>query len=532
MLSVRADLYSEAKACEQRSTSAWAPIRDVRVEVMSSLRAETAVLVGARLFEKALGLVALMIFARMFELAELALIPFVFLAASAALVVFGAGILPTVGLEVPKLLQAERLQAESLIGKAVLIGVGTAVLSATGVVFLWWIGLKWLPMSGGGVRLIGWLAAAISLQCLATVLGQLLVVMSRFRVLAYLNIMMSICRLVTIPLLYVEYRSEGILAGLVIVGAMGSVVPLGVIMQTCRKMFSTAYGWNRLFRLSWPYYSEGYVMLLRGQGDQLVVTAFLGAEPLALYYVARRPYEMLRVIADSIDSAVIPTFSRLSLEERDVFLLRWRDICRPLTTLTLPLPFLAAACVPLYLTIVGEEKFDAALLPATLLCFAFIADIGKVLVGRAMFVLSHPVRRLQISVLEAAAMLIGLLASIPWLGVIGVAGTYVAVSAFGVFLAWRVLRSKILFSPDVSRWGRSVTPPTMACLVMVGVIGLARALLGDNLAITVVATAVGVLCFGIVHIAVMQRKLLEDALKMVGVSPSSLPWRVIQFIRS
>jgi O-antigen/teichoic acid export membrane protein len=494
-------------------------------------RKNASILVGAKLIEKALGLVALVIYARTFETTELALVPVTFLLGSIVLVIFGFGILPTIVMEVPRLIVSNRARAISLIRHALLIGAFgscmAGILVLAGSRYL----AKWLADIPDLNSTIHWVAAAVVFQSLLTLLIQILSGLTKFWAVASVNLVASVARLSVVPLLYHLYGTDGIVAGLAIASVMGCVIALFLIWRDCRHTGAEQYGFLEILRLSWPFYAEGYVMYLRSQGDQLIVSLFLGAEALAFYFIARRPYDLLKVISDSIDFAVIPALSKLSLETRAAFAVRWHELFRAFMSISFPLAFLTAACVPLYLAIIGAQKFAAALAPAMILCLAFTADMAKVIVIRSVFVLGRPLRRLQCTTFESATMIASLLIAAPVFGPSGVASAYLLASIAGVWFGYRMLRREITTTHPWRHGLRAAIPAIVAFCGMIAVLMLTRSALGDSMIATLLGTLAGVVVFVLLNINIARTEVLRAAMDAVGIRETSLASRAVHSLR-
>lgn len=473
------------------------------------------VLVG-KFFEKAVGFVALVIYARTFSVFELSIIPLIFLAGGLVLVVFGFGILPTITLEIPRLVVSGRGKALSLLRRTLAIGVLAVILSgiliALGREFVNAYLFKPIP----GINLAFWIAAAVSVQALFTLLTQMLSGLSKFSDLALANIMVSLIRPIATLLLYDWNGVSGIVAGMILASTLGCLLALWSMRRELIEESSERYSYRAILSLSWPFYFEGYVMYLRSQGDQLVVTTMLGAKALALYYIARRFYDLLKVIADSVDAVLIPTLSRLSTKTRADFGVWWHKFLRAGVFISVPAALVSAACVPLYIAVLGKGDYEQAAAPAVILCLAFVIDILKVVVIRSVFVLFPPIKRLQITTLESVLMLPMLIVGAAFAGAAGVATAYASAGVATVWYAYLMLRKEIGLRVDRADWMPVVLPSVFAVSALLGVIWAASRWYGTEVYVMTVATVLGAGIFLLIYVNLISKETLLTILESVS----------------
>jgi O-antigen/teichoic acid export membrane protein len=362
-----------------------------------------------------------------------------------------------------------------------------------------------------------WLGLGVALQSLFTLLTQLLIGMSRFAQLTVGSVLLSVGRLIVVIPLYKVYGIAGITAGLAIAAGMGCILSLWQLRDVVFSRETNDYGFVRIINLSWPFYLESYLMYFRSAGDQLAVTGILGAEALAQYYVARRLYDLLKVLSDSVDSVLIPALSRLSLESSAVFVERWRSLFRAGLAIGVPVSLISAAAVPFYLSLLGAEKFSGALMPGIILCMVFIVDILKgVVINRSVFVLCPPVKRLQITMFEAAMLLPMVFAGTYFLGAAGAAlSTLISGAGAGVY-AYRVLRKVLQVKVSLHEWSAILLPAIVSFTLMVVVIaGIAGDLHAGALRLGI-STILGITIFVLLYINLISIELMDLLVETLG----------------
>lgn len=480
----------------------------------SIARKGIAVLFAGRIAEKVIGFVALILYARFFTPAELALVPLLFLFGNLGPVLFGLGIMPTLVLELPKLATTQPGKAASLARHALSLGVVIALGAATVTYFL--AGRFTDNQSDMRDSTMLWLALGVGLQGLFVVLTQLLVGTSRFVPLAVTNTVTSVLRLVLLVPLHQVEGATGIAAGLAITGGVGCMFAMWQLRALLLCKPQGNYSYADMFRLSWPYYLEGYLMYFRSQGDQLIVTGILGVESLAQYYIARRLYDLLRALSDSVDSALIPLLSRLSLEGRERFAERWHVLFRAGFSLGILAACICIAAVPFYIAVLGAEKYQAALLPTIILILVFLVDLLKIVIGRSIFVLSPPVKRLQLTVFETALLLPLLLGGALLMGVTGAALAGLLAGLAAVGFAYHMLRNTIPVNVKLNDLAEVLLPATFAFGAMALVMAWAIYGLKENIVGLGLATSVGAALFMLVFVNLASAQLLGAMMESLG----------------
>lgn len=469
-----------------------------------------AILLTGKLIEKVLGFAAIIFYARVFSAAELALVPLVFLLGNLSLVVFGFGILPTIVMETPRLLKVSRSKALSLIRRVLLIGMIGAVLSGIFMLLFDDVINQWMPGLAGLPTMSYWITAAVVSQSLFILLSQILSGLTKFWQMSVASMVVSLGRVLFVLGLYKLLGPTGIVAGLTLATGLGCLLSVWAIRAELKENISESYPFLSIFKLSWPFYMESYVMYLRSQGDQLAVTTLLGAEALAFYYVARRLYDMLKVLSDSIDSALIPALSQFSLKNRKDFSVWWHDFFLNGLSLSVPVAFLTAACVPFYVALIGWEKYQDAIFPAVILCLAFIVDIIKgVVLNRTIFVLCPPVKRLKITSIETTVMLPMLIVGALTMGATGVALAYLVSGIIAGLFAYFILSKELDIQIKFPDWSSVFVPATLAIIGMLGIITATWSCCGKGTVwSTGLATLAGSTLFALLYINLAEEKNL------------------------
>ncbi len=487
----------------------------------SVARRGIAALFAGRVVEKIIGFAALVLYARFFTPAELALVPLFFLFGNLGPVLFGFGIMPTLVLELPKLASTQPGRAASLARHALGLGMLVALGAATITYFYSqrFMG-QTLDMSSATTL---WLALGVGLQGQFILLKQMLVGTSRFVPLAVTNTVTSVLRLVLLVPLHQAVGVTGIAAGLAIAGGAGCIFALwqlkGLLLN---RTHGDDYSYAGMFRLSWPFYLEGYLMYFRSQGDQLVVTGILGTEALAQYYIARRLYDLLRALSDSVESALIPLLSRLSLEGRDHFAKKWHILFRSALSFGILAALICIAATPFYIAVLGAEKYRAALVPTIILILVFLMDLLKIVIGRSIFVLCPPIKRLQLTVFESVILLPFLLGGTLLMGVTGAALAGLLAGAAATAFAYHMLRNTVPVNVTLNDLTEVLLPSMVAFGAMAVVMAWAIDMLTGNIVGLGLATGFGVAVFLFVFVNLASVPLLSAMMGGLGFDKVAL----------
>ena len=206
------------------------------------------------------------------------------------------------------------------------------------------------------------------------------------------------------------------IVGVIFFGALGLVVSLALTsLVSC--VISVYYFRSILFASDYqvispkyllvksaPYYLESYLMYFRTQGDQLFVTTFLGPEQLAVYFVAKKLYDILQIFTRPLDKVFTNSLAKLRGKLGE-FNERVSEIFTLNVFLFVPFIALCMGLTPLFIKIIaGNEYLEAVpaslLLTMTLLVYFFYTSTF----GRTIFLLKPSTSRFKLTLVESVSL--------------------------------------------------------------------------------------------------------------------------------
>jgi O-antigen/teichoic acid export membrane protein len=197
---------------------------------------------------------------------------------------------------------------------------------------------------------------------------------------------------------------------------------------------------------SFSYYAGNYLSFFRGDGDSLLVTAFLGPVALADYYVAKTLYTNVGLICTAIDKVAAERLARHIRTPQ--FNEKAHELHVRISSAIIPLCLLSVAIAPEALFILAGPRYADATWPAVVLLLAMLVQFVSIPYDRAVYVALPAWIRLKYTTIEAFLAVIAVAALAPLAGLIGVAAARtVAPLGVCVFGAWILRRHLDLVLP-------------------------------------------------------------------------------------
>lgn len=361
-------------------------------------------LLSANIVARAVGIGALVVYARILSPHDLAAIPVFLILGSFTTIPFNFGLYPTLIREVPPLLETRPERALGLI-RTTMITVSIGVLIA-GVVYLALadgIANLFLHDAGEGT-LIRWMSAGTVARGADEIITYVLRATREFGALTRKKLVSEVSQPILALALIGPLGVRGLIVGLTIGLVIGVVVG---VYGARAHLWGPAEGVPLLpvVRRSLPYYLEGAVFFVTQMGDQALVGALLAPPALAGYYIARRIPDALGLILYAIEEVMGPTLARAKLDSVEHFRRTFAALALGIGAFTLTAGAMAAALAHAYLTIIGSDRY-AGLLPAVVILALGIIPQGAItVVSQVALALGHPSDRLKITTVFATALL-------------------------------------------------------------------------------------------------------------------------------
>jgi len=207
------------------------------------------------------------------------------------------------------------------------------------------------------------------------------------------------------------------------------------------------YPLKSLLKESWSFYLESYLMYARSEGDIIIVTAFLGTESLAIYFVAKKVLVGISSIYESLNSVLVTRLSTFRdnykkfSEEAFLFLKLQAFTLLPLTVIFL-------VVVPWLILVLGGPEYSESILPGMLLASTpFLMYIFVLSYNAIIFLFMPSTSRLYLTLVNTIILLTSLLLLSMLFSVIGIALARLLTALFtGIFAIAYVRYKKIHLS--------------------------------------------------------------------------------------
>ena len=398
---------------------------------------------------------------------ELSLLPIYEMLGGMSTLFFGFGLLPSFIRSLPSLLKKDIDTARSIIltGAAIIL-TGTVFYSI--LVFLFSKDISILLFhSADYIDLVNIMAFACFVIGLKKVTYHLMWANSSFRQLSVLNVIQSIMNAsITLGLFFI-LGLKGILLGFVLSDITYSIVALYLLKKVIFSTWWRFYPAKKLLKESWPFYFEGYLTYFRSQGDNWIVTTFLGPSSLVIYYIAKKIYNILLTMLESTDKVITSNFARYK-DDSIVFQKQFFQSLAIICYAVSPMVFLVIGLSPSAILVLAGHGYMDAVLPSIILCFAILILFIRIPLGRAIFILMSPKYRLKITILESFCILFFLLVLTPFLREKGVALSRCIASIISGLYAYFLLSSLFslkVFFKDILK--TLIAPMSLACCLLV-----------------------------------------------------------------
>lgn len=397
-------------------------------------------LLSGNLLAKLLGIASLMLFTRLLTKDQLAVFPAFLMLIGLANLFLSFGIYQYFLRQLPLLFRTDREQARSLCatGSLIIIG-GTVPVAILAVVFRERIS-TWLfddPRQS-------WIVIYASIGSIAYAVSKIVefVMWARgqFTQTSIVQVAESVVRPVLTVVLFFAIGYNGVIIGLVVAQFVIAILSVAFVRDLFVGGRPAGYPLKHLFQQSMPYYLESYLWYVRGDGDSLLVSIFLGPAYLASYYVAKTLLTNLLVLWTAIDKVAVERLARDGAHAKD-FGERVRQLHSRLSATIVPPVMALIAVAPYAVVIMAGPKYESSAVPAVFLLSVGLVQLQTIALDRALFVAGSPVVRLTKTAVESAASVISAFALAPSLGIVGIAIARLigplSGAAYGIFVLGR-----------------------------------------------------------------------------------------------
>ncbi|HUL02182.1 MAG TPA: oligosaccharide flippase family protein [Gemmatimonadales bacterium] len=466
---------------------------------------DLARLFGVNLVTRALGIGALVVYARLLPPVELAALPVFFLLGSFVTVPCNFGFFPTLMREVPLFLESDRPAALAQIRTVVLVVGGGILAIALGYVVLA-PGIAQLFFgTPAWTWLILWMVPGTVARGLDDITTFILRSTGEFRHLAQKKLVAEVTTPIAAIGLIFPFGVRGLIAGVtlgVIAGLVWAIYCVRhYVFQSC-----TAAPVAPLLRRSKPYYVESLLFFLTQQGDQALVGALLSPVALSSYYVARRIPDAMALMLLSVEEVMGPTLARTKAGAPADRNQMFAGFAITVAAFVVPIAALTACLAPAYTRLVGAQSYGGVTPAVAILSLGLIAQGAMTLVSQSALALGHPADRLKVTV-TFASLLLAFTAGTAGLGLTAVAVGRVTAIVVATLVGARLLQH-VLPAVPWQRVAKLLVPTALLVATL-----FALQVLSDNLWFVPAygAAAVGVFAIAVwVGLDPMDRRRLVE----------------------
>jgi len=454
-------------------------------------------LLSGSLVAKVFTVASMMVFTRILTKNQMAIFPAYVMLAGLVGLFLTFGIFAAFVREVPSLVRTDRAQARSLVvtGSAIVLA-GTLIPC---VACWFWSG--WVAQfvfkdtaQAWAVRIMapGFLAVAMSRIADWVMWG-----CGQYGPTSIVKTLESLLRPVCTLACFYWLGYRGIVVGLV--GAQFVLAAIG--FWYVRDMFigpmSGIYPLRKLIAESMTYYIGDYLSYLRGDGDSLLVTTFLGPSALAEYYIAKTLFTNMQLVWTAVDRVAAERLARFV--HTPEFGEKLKALHIRISQVTIPLSTAAIAVAPSTLVLLAGARYADAGWPAAVLLLSALVLFVAIPYDRGVYIALPGTVRLKFTAIEAVVVLASAAILVPLAGLVGVALARIVaptgVCVFGAYILWRHMGLALPLRPVLLALATTAPGAILALVLTPAAHGIGSALTETIMAATVWASTSAMLAY-------------------------------------
>lgn len=464
---------------------------------------------SVNLFVKIFSLITLVYFTRYLSKEEFSILPAFIMLSSMSGVFFNFGLYPTMLKTVPSLVKSDISKAKSIINTIGLIAVANSLFFSVLSFFLSENISIWIFDSEKYTLIFQMFSVGFLLKGVNKFQEYVMQSFSRFSQMSRLILLRDLSRVILTLLLTIQWGYIGLAIGLVatqFIVTFYSFFQLKDILFDKKVFFSP----KNLIKESFPFYLEGFLMYFKRDGDNLLVTFFLGAEGLAVYYIAKRLADLLQGFFQTIDTVLTSSLSKLKYEMA-VFKIKAEELLSICNLLLVPVLFLIAALSPTFTLLLSGKEYNTAIVPSIILIFAiFLKYYFQVSFGRTIFVFQSPASRFKLTLFETVFLFLPLFVFSYFFGLLGVAIAKLVSALITGLYSYYVVNKQIF---KIKLNIKEILISTIISVIVILPVCWVQYYYGSNLLSLSGAYLIGIISFFIIiHITISDRfyKVLND----------------------
>ena len=424
-------------------------------------------LVSSNVILKVLGIVSVMVYTRYLLKGQLALVPFFSVMGNFSMVVFSFGVLPTLVRDVPHLLKQNRMEdVQSYVVTTLIIIVPGIFLFSVLCYFLAGILSSYYFETKAYTPYLKLMSIGIFFTGINSAFAYIYWGLGRFKQEANRMVIVGVIQLITTIAFVIFWGISGLIISMVISSFLNTVIYLINLRDV---IFSSSFKINPIRRLivqSIPFYLESYLMFLRQQGDQLFVATLLGPNALAIYFISKKPYDVLSSFTQSLDQVLTISLAK-NKNDLKMFNKKVNEIITLNTYILFPIILLAIGVSPICIILIAGKGYEAAIVPSMMLLLWLIIQVSwKTALGKSIFVLKSSAGRFKVTLVETVTLLGFMFILGHFYSLQGVvSGRLIATISAGVF-AYTIVRRDVFISIDKKSIATVTVNSIIMCLLL------------------------------------------------------------------
>ena len=255
-----------------------------------------------------------------------------------------------------------------------------------------------------------------------------------------------------------------------------------------------------LIKDAMPFYLESYLMYFRAEGDQLIVTTLLGAESLAIYFIAKKPFEIVSSFTQALDKVLTVSLSKCR-DDLKLYNEKVNQIFLLNAYILFPIIFVLMGLSPFLIQIIAGSSYEAAVFPSIILLLCLLMQFyWRSTFGRSIFLLQASSGRLKVTLFESVTLIILITVLGRFFEIHGiVVGRLIATVLAGVF-AFLVIKTRVKFQFPV----KNIIWICFHSLILGGILLVAQYFTTDHTALALSVLTALILFLALIHLTISE----------------------------
>lgn len=466
-----------------------------------------------------IGFLSVLIYTRVFELKDMAIISVLQMFSMLGCKVFSFGLDLYLQRKLPQMIQSGSKEVYDLSRTfTVVMMLGMSVFSLGIYFFSEQLAALLLDDSSRSTHIKLLIPAILSFG-LYTITEQILRGIGAFIVISIYSFFVQIINLSAVLVGFYLYKVNGMIIGLSVARFSCGIIVAAYLWKYMLGRFSVRNGLAFL-KEALPYYGENCLGYLTSFADQWIIGLFMTPDALAIYYVPKTIISSLWVFVESISSVVLANMSRISGSGVKASLQAFLKIRRLSLYAFVPL-FTCLATFSYYIIdLMAPPEYISSAAPFAILSIAVMIATVYSPHRVSVMALCQPAKRLYSSLAQSMTLMIGLFSFTGFFGIVGIALAYVFARMAVVVVSTYYLKQVFAFNVDKRAYLNLSIP--LAVMVLVSLTGQ---LCCYNLFAVPCYAVIGILLYGII----LLRLLAEDDIELLE---AILPSKVMRTLRS